>query len=114
MGALGNGGSGPGWSQTSPRGLPAVNGCLPPPHRSLLQRLHWAASVRKGRRVSTSGRSSTHTGTRVQASAACTLSLPTASAQSLVLVCGRAAARLGQGWPSGLRLPIDKITNDLF
>ena len=54
MGVRGGGGAGLASSRSS-GGLFTVSGCFHPPRASLLQRLHFAASVRRGRRVSKSG-----------------------------------------------------------
>ena len=66
--SMGRGGE-PAWLALDLAEGPSLRGgCFQPSHASLLQRLHFAASVRRGRRVSKSEPApSIRTGTRVQA-----------------------------------------------
>lgn len=94
MGVRGGGGAGLASSRSS-GGLFTVSGCFHPPRTSLLQRLHFAASVRRGRRVSKSGPAPPPTpepGCRPPPLVGLWCPYP-----GLSLGFGEAVARLGQG-----------------
>lgn len=94
MGVRGGGGAGLASSRSS-GGLFTVSGCFHPSRTSLLQRLHFAASVRRGRRVSKSGPTPPPTpepGCRPPPLVELRCPYP-----GLSLGFGEAVARLGQG-----------------